>query len=67
LVFIGFYNVGTWSTCEFEVDLRSGGKRRGERKGERERERECVCVRRDGADCNGHALLQRRSWGFVTA
>jgi len=30
--------------CEFEVVLRSGGRRRGERKGERERERESVCV-----------------------
>jgi len=36
------YNIGTWSTCEFKVVLRSGGKRRGESKGERERE--CVCV-----------------------
>jgi len=34
-----------------------------------ERERECVYVceeGREGADCDGHALLQRRSWGFVT-
>jgi len=33
-----------------------------------ERERECVCVcvceeGHDGADCDGHTLLQRHSWG----
>jgi len=38
------YNVGTWSTCEFEVlFLRSKGKKRGER-GKGERVCVCVCV-----------------------
>jgi len=27
----------------------------------------CVCEGHEGADCDGHALLQQRSWGFVTA
>jgi len=39
-----FYNVGTWSTCEFEVlFFRSEGEEERRRR-ERERERESVCV-----------------------
>ena len=38
------YNVGTWSTCEFEVlFFRSEGEEERRRR-ERERERVCVCV-----------------------
>ena len=43
------YNVGTWSTCEFEVlFFRSEGEEERRRR-ERERERESMCVNNGSA------------------